>query len=126
MLEEENLKLSKDLSDVFRENERINDEYLALYNEIKLKEQNFLAEKKQKDNEIDQLINKINELEINIERYEANLINIRKNYDNTVFEYQQEISRKNEDIKFMADTHAKEIKEVIIKNKNKNSKILLV
>lgn len=112
MLEEENLKLSKDLSDVFRENERINEEYLALYNEIKFKEQSFLTANKQKDAEIDLLTNKINGLEINIERYEDNLVNIRKNYDNTVFEYQQEISRKNEDIKFMAEAHAKEIKEV--------------
>ena len=112
MFEDENLKLSKDLSEVFRENERINEEYLALYNEAKLKEQSLCAEIKQKDSEIAQLLNKINELELNIERYESNLINIRKNYDTTVFEYQQEILRKNEDIKFMIDAHSKEIKEV--------------
>jgi succinylglutamate desuccinylase len=112
MFEDENLKLSKDLSDVFRENERINEEYFALYDETKLKEKSLWVEIKQKDAEINQLTNKINELEINIERYEANLINIRKNYDNTVYEYQQEISRKNEDFKFMIEEHAKEIKEV--------------
>ena len=106
------MKLSKDLSDVFKENERVNEEYLALYNETKINEQNLCAGIKQKDVEIAQLSNKINELELNIERYESNLINIRKNYDNTVYEYQQEISRKNEDIKFMIDAHSKEIKEV--------------
>lgn len=112
MFEDENLKLSKDLSDVFRENEKINEEYVSLYNETKLKDQSLSAEIKQKDSEIAQLTNKINELEINIERYEDNLINIRKNYDNTVYEYQQEISRKNDDIKFMIESHSKEIKEV--------------
>lgn len=112
MFEDENLKLSKDLSEVFRENERINEEYLALYNETKLKEQTLCSEIKQKDAEITHLMNKINELELNIGRYESNLINIRKNYDNTVYEYQQEIARKNEDIKYMLDAHAKEIKEV--------------
>ena len=67
---------------------------------------------KEKEKEIAELTNKINELEVSIEKYEANLINIRKNYDTTVFEYQQEITRKNEDIKYMMEAHGKEIKEV--------------
>jgi len=116
------LKLSKDLSDVFRENESINEEYHALYNETKQKESSLYSEIKQKNSEIAVLTNKINELELNIERYESNLINIRKNYDNTVYEYQQEISRKNEDIKYMIDSHAKEIKEVNYFFKSKNRK----
>jgi len=100
------------LADVFRENERINEEYHSLYNESKSKEQILLSSIKHKEAEILDLTNKINELEINIETYETNLINIRKNYDSTVYEYQQEISRKNDDIKFMIEAHGKEVKEV--------------
>jgi len=112
--EEENLKLSQDLSDVLRENERINEEYEVLYNENNFKVQSLTDALKQKDLEISELSIKINELELNLEKYESNLINIRKNYDNTVFEYQQEISRKNEDIKYMAESHGKEMQEVTI------------
>ncbi len=53
-------------------------------------------------------------MELDIDNYDSNLINIRKNYDSTVHEYQKEISRKNDDIKFMAETHGKEIREVIL------------
>ena len=51
-------------------------------------------------------------MDINIEKYEDSLVTIRRNYDKTVNEYQNEINRKNEEIKFLCDNHSKEIKEV--------------
>lgn len=75
-------------------------------------EEKFLSVINEKDTEIVVLTNKINDLDVNIEKYEANLLNIRENYDNTIYEYQLEIKRKNDDIRYMMDAHAKEIKEV--------------
>lgn len=85
-----------------------------VYNDIKIKDQNISNLLNSKDEEILDLTNKINDLDINIEKYEANLISIRKNYDNTVYEYQQEIQRKNEDIKYLFETLQNEKKEVKI------------
>jgi len=105
-----------------QENERINEQHGIFYSENKLKEQTLTNSLNQKESEIMDLTNKINELESNIEKYEGNLINIRQNYDSTVYEYQQEISRKNDDINFMIQAHAKEIKDVKLKI---NFKILM-
>lgn len=85
-----------------------------IYNDIKIKDHNISNLLNSKDEEILDLTNKINDLDINIEKYEANLISIRKNYDNTVYEYQQEIQRKNEDIKYLFETLQNEKKEVKI------------
>ena len=58
MLEEENSKLAKDLADVFRENEKINEDFHNLYEEKKLKEQTLVTALKEKEKEIAELTKK--------------------------------------------------------------------
>ena len=98
-----------------KENEKINSELHSLFVEHKNDQTNYNSIINEKDSQIKELTAQINNLDINIEKYEDTLITIRNNYDNTVHEYQNEINRKNEDIKYLIDNHAKENKEV---NKN--------
>ena len=84
----------------------------TLFVENKNKEIYYSSLINEKDSEISDLTEKINQLDLNVEKCEDTLVNIRKNYDKTISEYQYEIGRKNDDIKFLTESHVKEIKEV--------------
>jgi hypothetical protein len=112
LFEEENFKLTNEIEDLSKENEKTNNELRSLFKENKNKEINFSSLINEKDSLIRDLGEKINLLEINIENYEDKLNEIIINYDKNIIEYQNEIGKKNEEIKFLYENHAKEIKDV--------------
>ena len=66
----------------------------------------------EKDLLIKDLSDKINQLDSNVENYEDNLNEIRRNYDKNILEYVNTIGKKNEEIKILNENHTKEIKDV--------------
>lgn len=67
---------------------------------------------KQKDDEITDLSNKINDLDILLQKYEQNLTQIRQAHEKSVQDNRKEITQKDRDLRFIADKYEKRIKEV--------------
>ena len=111
-LEEENLLLTRELNLKCEEFETLNEELRRSYEIIHINEANTNNLIRLKEEEIFNLTNRINELDMIITKYGANLINLKKAYDKTCQENKNEMAKKNSEIKHIRDKYEKKIKDV--------------
>jgi chromosome segregation ATPase len=111
-LEEENLLLTRELNLKSEEFETLNEELRRSYEIININEANTNNLIRLKEEEIFNLTNRINELDMIISKYGANLMNIKKAFDKACHENKIEIANKNSEIKHMRDKYEKKIKDV--------------
>ena len=111
-LEEENVLLTRELNLKSEEFETINEELRRSYEIININEANTGNLLRIKEEEIFNLTNKINELDMVIDKYGNNLMNLKKAFDNTCNDHRNEILNKNNDVKKMKAKYEKKIKEV--------------
>ncbi len=69
---------------------------------------------KEKDDEVVNLTNKINELDIVISKYGQNLQVLKKSADKNAYDNKVELLKKNTEMKQMQDRYEKKIREVIL------------
>ncbi len=112
-LEEENVLLTRELNLKSEEFETMNEELRRSYEIININEANTGNLLRMKEEEIFNLTNKINELDMVIDKYGMNLMNLKKAFDNTCNDHKNEMFNKNNDMKKMKTKYEKKIKEVI-------------
>lgn len=96
----------------YEECETMNEELRMAYEAIKASETNSQFIIKEKDDQVTDLTNKINELDIIISKYGQNLIEIKKSMEKCNYDHQMEILKKNDELRQMEQRYEKKIREV--------------
>jgi chromosome segregation ATPase len=90
----------------------LNEELRLAYTQIKSSESNAQVIIQNKEDEVSNLTNKINELDIIINKYGQNLSSLKKSYDKVINDHELELINKNKEIKSQKDSYEKKIKEL--------------
>jgi hypothetical protein len=111
-LEQENISISRDLSLKYEEYETLNEELRRAYEALGQNEQNTQLLVEEKENEILNLTNKINELDMVIQKYGQNLQFLKLAYDKSVAEHKNEITKKQNEFIGSKNEYEKQIQEL--------------
>ncbi len=97
-LKQENVDLFNDLNLKDEEIFILNDEINKLEEKIKCDEFQFLRSMGEKNMEIDDLRNKLGEMDGHLQKYENDLFSISNNYEKNILDYQKDIEFRDNEI----------------------------
>jgi tetrahydromethanopterin S-methyltransferase subunit B len=96
----------------YEECETLNEELRLAYTQIKSSESNAQVIIQNKEDEVINLTNKINELDVVINKYGQNLSSLKKSHDKVVYDHEVQLINKNKEMKIQKDSYEKKIKEL--------------